>query len=157
MGSGKTTLVELLKRTGPKEVKYRDLDQAIVKTHGPIAELMGQGTFRDVEQQVLRELTGERAIIALGGGTALPGEGEVAVWLDVPFERCWERIRGDTARPLVKRGKMFLQELYQKRRELYAKADVRFDEGILKRITCYGEFERAILKGDGSFNPRLQT
>ena len=151
MGSGKTTLLELLKKTGPQGVLYRDLDEAIVKTTpypsvGEIIEAQGERAFRALEERVLKELVGgeEGAIIALGGGVIhWPQQrGVLTVWLDRPFEECWKHIQKDegTVRPLARRGEKFLQELYQKRRRFYAKADIRFDQLSLKRITGHGQF-----------------
>lgn len=44
------------------------------------------------------------------------------VFLDVPFDACYERISGDTNRPIVMNStKEELEELFNKRREIYIK------------------------------------
>src|SRR5207248_11282073 len=74
-------------------------------------------------------------IIALGGGTwtiernrALIHEHHGhTIWLDAPFELCWQRITSqDNSRPLA-RDKAQTYELYKSRCTLYALAKLRIE------------------------------
>ncbi len=76
-GSGKSTLGSALAIS--LQMPFVDLDQAIqLKTGLSIPELMersGEGGFRNLEAGVLKEqLSGQEAVIALGGGTLLRRE-----------------------------------------------------------------------------------
>ena len=49
----------------------------------------------------------------------------ISIWLDAPFDLCWQRIlSGDEKRPLAKDEQEALN-LYNKRRDAYAKASLR--------------------------------
>jgi shikimate kinase len=115
MGCGKTTVAKELART--LESEFLDLDSFITEDEGrspaEIIQGEGEGAFRQIESAALNEvLTGSAArIIALGGGTwtILANRTMIAlhdcitVWLDAPFDVCWERIRssGNSVRPLA--------------------------------------------------------
>jgi shikimate kinase len=66
MGSGKTTIAQLL------AADFVDMDQVIVNRIGmPIStffEMSGEATFREIESQVLEELSKSDGVIATGGG-----------------------------------------------------------------------------------------
>jgi shikimate kinase len=137
MGAGKTTIGAALARR--LDCRLLDLDEYIAGREGrsiqAIIDEHGEARFRQTETQALREaLEDETAqVIALGGGTwmseanrALVGEYEgFTVWLDTPFELCWQRIigAGDT-RPLG-RDLERARRLYEERRALYALAPLR--------------------------------
>ncbi len=112
MASGKTTIGRALAER--LNVPFIDLDEMIVAAAGcPIAELIqdkGEAYFRQLETECLRQAVArEPAVIALGGGAftqavnrALIAQTGVSVWLDAPFELCWERIQRDAVvRPLA--------------------------------------------------------
>src|SRR5919106_4972062 len=105
MGSGKTRVArELARRLG---LSMADLDEKITEKEGRSpAQLIveeGEAAFRLIESAVLRELlqTDTEHIIALGGGAWIQEANRnlinqhsyVSVWLDVPFEVCWARIK----------------------------------------------------------------
>src|SRR2546423_5395671 len=114
MACGKTTVARELARQ--LDCDYVDLDSFITERHGRSpAEIIpqdGEGQFRELETLALRDVLQNKdaRVIALGGGTwTIPANRTLValhdcetVWLDVPFEVCWNRIvAGATARPLA--------------------------------------------------------
>lgn len=138
MGSGKSTVGPLLSRT--LGFPYLDLDNRIEQTVGrtiqEIFSVEGENAFRARETDTLRTLieTGYSGIIATGGGTPvnpanrlLMRTGGSIIYLAAPFETLWERISGDSGRPLLMRGKQYVEELYAAREQLYEDADILID------------------------------
>jgi shikimate kinase len=139
MGSGKTAIGKALAaRLG---VAFRDCDAAIEEAaQATIAEIFardGEAFFRDREAEVIaRLLSGEAAVISTGGGafmaernrTAISHMG-VSVWLDVPLEVLWERVRHKDTRPLLRTRdpRMTLAGIYEARVPVYALADLRVE------------------------------
>jgi shikimate kinase len=133
MGAGKTTVAcALAARFG---CAMLDLDDCIVERVGrsieAIIDMDGEARFRQVETEVLRNILKDNdaaRVIALGGGTwtiaanrALIATHDcLTVWLDAPFELCWQRIANmpGTSRPLA-RDRDHAQALYQARRAAY--------------------------------------
>lgn len=112
MGSGKSTtgigLSYRLKRI------LIDTDKMIEKREkksiSEIFALQGEEYFREKETELLRELKKERAgrIFSVGGGTPLKAENRrllrelgTVVYLKVSAETVYERLKGDTTRPLL--------------------------------------------------------
>ena len=140
MGSGKSQAGRLL--ADELGWSFVDLDQDIEAAQGvPISEIFdthGEDEFRRIERQALqkrvREIErGRPMVIAMGGGAyvseanrALLEERGVAIWLDCPFPRVCERLKGATNRPLARDSEKF-QQLYHDRREPYGKADFRIE------------------------------
>jgi shikimate kinase len=136
MASGKTTVAKALSER--LDCDFVDLDQFIEsrenKTIASIIDTEGEARFRALETKALRKILENNSlkIIALGGGTWTIEENRklisehdcLTVWLDVPFEACWERIiqTGDT-RPLA-RNKEKTQKLFEGRRMIYSLADL---------------------------------
>ena len=114
MGCGKTTVgAEVARRL---DCAFTDLDSFITAKggHSPaeIISVRGEAFFRQLETLALRDVLERReaGVIALGGGTwgisanrALIAHHDcVTVWLDAPFELCWQRINAAVAvRPLA--------------------------------------------------------
>lgn len=135
MGAGKTTVgQELAQQLG---YQFFDTDAVIEQVAGqPITQLfaeMGEAGFRDLERQVLAELSAyTRLTIATGGGIVTQRQNwsylrhGVIVWLDVPIAQLQARLQADTTRPLLQQGNLTtqLQTLLGQRRSLYAQADV---------------------------------
>jgi shikimate kinase len=135
MGSGKTTVVRELAR----ELKCAavDLDDLIaeqeLRTPKEIIEQDGEDKFREVETQMLSAVLveGLSRVIGTGGGAwtlrrnrdLISEHSGLTVWLDAPFELCWERIQAGGGRPLA-RGKEQGRKLYAERRTLYALAQL---------------------------------
>jgi shikimate kinase len=138
MACGKTTVARELARQN--ESDYLDLDSFLTDREGrspaQIISVDGEVAFRQIETEALNEmLTSTNAsVIALGGGTwTIPQNRTlialhdcVTVWLDVPFEVCWQRIvnGGETVRPLAPNRDTAFNR-YETRRADYALAEHR--------------------------------
>nr|QXF30042.1 SK [Eleocharis dulcis] len=145
MGSGKTTVGKIVGEVLGYSVF--DSDKLAEQTAGmqSVAEIFqvhGEPFFRDIESQVLRELsTMKRLVVATGGGAVVRPinwrymkEG-ISVWLDVPLEALARRIAavGTASRPLLEQEsgdpytKAFskLSALIEQRYDAYANADIR--------------------------------
>ncbi len=137
MGAGKTTVGKLLAYV--LGYTFFDIDEYIEKYEGmTISQIFaqkGEDYFRNLEDQKLRELSiQDNIVVATGGGLGaklenmefMKSQGSV-VWLDVDINKVFERCEGDDSRPLLKRGKEFVRELYEKRKPIYSLADVYVD------------------------------
>ena len=140
-GSGKSEFLKKMEKS-PLYDSYifNDLDllvcQSFGENQGDLARLVediGWESFREKENIIFKNCLMEPAdlILALGGGSLnesnldlLSGNKSAhLIWLDTPFEKCWERIKEGKGRPLVKNGKEELFKLYNQRLPLYQKAD----------------------------------
>ncbi|HYY55852.1 MAG TPA: shikimate kinase [Pyrinomonadaceae bacterium] len=141
MCAGKTTVAEALARR--LNCSMLDLDRLIAERMGrsikAIIDEEGEARFRAVEERELRyalEKTAAR-VIALGGGAWANARNRAliarhkgfTVWLDAPFELCWQRITGagDT-RPLARHREQ-ARRLYEARRAIYELAPLRVRVG----------------------------
>ena len=136
MGAGKSSVGrELARMIG---TTFADLDEEIVRTAGrTIAEIFqhdGEAEFRRLEREQLRVVLEETdpvpGVLALGGGAfvqlwneeLLRENGATIVFLDASVEELQRRCHEPgVARPLAANERKF-RELYQKRRETYARA-----------------------------------
>ncbi|HLY99845.1 MAG TPA: shikimate kinase [Candidatus Angelobacter sp.] len=140
MGAGKTSAGKAVaRRLG---WNFCDLDEKIEeRQHKKVAAIFaesGEEQFRAMESAALRDLLKEATgewIIALGGGTfvqsanraALAEAGAITILLDADLEEIERRCRADGAtRPLAQDGNK-LRELFENRREVYAKAQFRVE------------------------------
>ena len=136
MGAGKTSVGREL----AQKLNYRffDIDDIIERVAGQtINEIFagaGESAFRQIESQVLAELSAYTNLaIATGGGIVLRRENwsylhhGLVVWLDVPVEILISRLADDSTRPLLKDSDpaLKLQTLLDQRQSLYAQADLR--------------------------------
>src|SRR5207253_7954578 len=136
MGCGKTTVAtELARRL---ECKFIDLDSFITESQGrspsEIIEQDGEPAFRQIESLALTEVLKDRdtRVIALGGGawtipanpTLIALHDCLTVWLDTPFETCWQRIinSSKTIRPLAP-DRETAKRKYEARRSDYSLAE----------------------------------
>lgn len=139
MGAGKTVVANALARR--LACAMIDLDQFVQKIEGRTPQVIidedGEPRFREIEARALRAAleTGGARVIALGGGTwtisdnrALVNEhGAFTIWLDAPFELCWQRIAGENnSRPLARDIKS-ARQLYDERRAVYDQAMMRVE------------------------------
>ncbi len=130
-GSGKSTIgKELARRFG---VRFVDCDKAIEEREGcSVAHIFsrdGEAAFRELEVLVLAELVnGGAGVIATGGGAVLSSDNRellgtrtTCVYLNVPLELLWKRLRRDRRRPLlqVQDAETRLRELAAAREPLY--------------------------------------
>ena len=138
MGAGKTTIGHLLSQH--LDYRFFDTDAVIEQAaKQPINQIFadsGEATFRQLETQVLAQLSPyTRLVIATGGGIVLSRENwshlrhGVVVWLDVPIEQLHDRLRHDTSRPILHAQntnlKETLQTLSDQRQSLYRQADLQ--------------------------------
>ena len=127
MGAGKSTVGKALAR----ELNWPllDTDRIIAERHGPITTIFaekGEAYFRQLETDLAKELASmEKVVISTGGGFVLSEtvqeslQGCCVVYLDVPFDDCYERIK-HSDRPLVKsNSKEQLKELFMNRDKIY--------------------------------------
>jgi shikimate kinase len=145
MGCGKTTVAKALAaRLG---CGMLDLD-AITATQQnmSVPDLIkerGESGFRDVETAALQLVLDRQTphIISLGGGAwtlernrdLINKHGCLTVFLDAPFELCWQRISAHSApRPLAP-GEPTARKLYRERHALYALANLRV--GVTDKTT----------------------
>ena len=129
MGCGKSTVGRLLARN--LGVKFVDLDKYIEEqekmTIPEIFDKFGEEHFRELETAALKNFNKSGGVVATGGGTLLSEEnGKTAkkaglvVFLDVPFDVCYERIKGDPNRPIAYNStREQLKKRYDDRRPLY--------------------------------------
>lgn len=136
MGSGKTAIGKAL--AGRLGVPFLDSDAEIeAAAAASIAEIFardGEAFFRDREAEVIaRLLSGPPAVLSTGGGAFIQernrrtiAERGVAVWLDVPLDTLWSRVRGKDTRPLLRTAdpRATLEALFEARVPVYRLADV---------------------------------
>ncbi len=131
MGCGKSTVsVTLAKQMG---CAYCDTDSLIVKNEGmdipEIFEKKGEEYFRQAESRLITELAKYKGIVSCGGGTMLNEKNAenarkngTVVFINVPFEVCYERIAGDPNRPVIaSKTKEQVKEIFDQRYEKYKK------------------------------------
>lgn len=129
MGCGKTTVGKLAaKRLG---CSFCDTDDMIVEDQQmSIPEIFaqkGEPYFREVEARIVKSVCGKSAVVACGGGAMLNPESAKAaaeagavIFLDVDFETCYDRICGDSNRPIAaSSSKEELRERFNARRSIY--------------------------------------
>jgi len=137
MGCGKSKAArELALR---RNVVMVDLDHWITRRTGRNpAQLInedGERAFRAIETNALRELleSGEAGVIALGGGAWIEEANRelidrfdcVSIWLDTPFEICWERIAASEEDRPLGRTREEAEARYNLRKPIYALAELR--------------------------------
>lgn len=136
MGAGKSTVGRIL----AKQLSYRfcDTDAIAEQVAGkPITAIFaesGEAAFRALETQVLAEVAAYRRMaIATGGGIVMEPMNwsylrhGLVVWLDVPTEILYARLKGNTTRPLLQHPnpQQRLEELLEQRRSHYSLADLQ--------------------------------
>ncbi|MCL2077750.1 MAG: shikimate kinase [Oscillospiraceae bacterium] len=137
MGCGKSyTGRKSARETG---IRHIDLDDFLVgREKMEISEIFkkyGEKHFRNLEFEALCEISSEvsefhPAIISLGGGAltnpetaAFAKKNAVVIFIDTPFDTCYERVKNDVSRPnAAGKSKEELFALYKSREEHYKKA-----------------------------------
>ena len=139
MGCGKTAVARELSPLLNKPCV--DLDARIEELEGRTpAQIInddGKQAFRATESETLRALLdGEKeSVIALGGGAwaiavnreLVRSVDSIAIWLDTPFDVCWQRIKQDgTSRPMA-RSRADAERLFLERLPYYRLADLHVE------------------------------
>ena len=136
MACGKTQVARAL--AARLNLALIDLDEKIATLHGRTAAQLiveeGEPAFRAIETQTLSEIlqTHTHSVIALGGGAWITDENRkliaahdgVAIWLDTPFEVCWQRIESATEDRPLGRTRAQAEERFHQRRPIYQLAPV---------------------------------
>jgi shikimate kinase len=136
MGTGKTTVGQVL----AKELGYRFFDTDVLiervaqKSINELFAEEGETFFRDLESQVLGEVSAcTRSVIATGGGAVLRPlnwsylRHGLIIWLNAPISLLIERLAEDNTRPLLKMDNLSLklETLLAERKSLYQEADLQ--------------------------------
>ncbi len=137
MGSGKTLVAALVAEH--LHADLFDLDHMVEHEAGmstaDIFATSGEHAFREFEKQVLPRALKPGAVVALGGGAVMDDDNwdliarsAVTVYLEVPFDLVWQRIRQAPGRPLIAgRTASDVEALYERRRGRYEQARHRVD------------------------------
>ena len=136
MGTGKTSVGRLLAEL--LHFEFLDTDELIqTRTGRTITDIFaqdGEPAFRELERQVVHELsTREKTVIATGGG--LPTNAEnlkalktfaLVVCLWASPEKIWERVKNQSHRPLLRDAnpQQKIRTLLEARAPFYRQADV---------------------------------
>ena len=133
MGAGKSFIGKML--ADKLSCELIDTDEYIIswklKSIPDIFKEYGEEGFREIEHEAIVKLSSkDGVVISLGGGAvtskpnvdAIKAGGKV-VLLDSSFDVCYERICGDSNRPIVmQKSKDELLELYSSRMLIYKEA-----------------------------------
>lgn len=132
MGVGKTSIGKLVAKRLYRD--FLDVDHVIEEEYGmpvsKIFEQVGEKAFREKEKEVVTELSARKLLVlSLGGGSFLQEEIKnaclencIVIHLDLSWESWKDRISLIIdSRPVLK-GKSLedMEELYHKRKEIYA-------------------------------------
>ena len=137
MGSGKSAVARELGRR--LNVNAVDLDDLVAqhegKSAGEIIASDGESSFRAIETARLSEtLTDDSVhVVALGGGAwtleqnrkLIADAKGFTIWLDAPFEVCWQRIKGNIEKRPLAPSREVAEQLYTQRHPIYALAEMR--------------------------------
>ncbi|HUS08037.1 MAG TPA: shikimate kinase [Bryobacteraceae bacterium] len=140
MGSGKSTVGKMLaEKIGWRFVDTDEDIEAEQKTSiSSLFSKLGEEQFRLIETEAIQKRVrkiqaGNPMVVALGGGAftrpanvELLSNNGISIWLDVAFPVVRKRVDQGTHRPLARDPKKF-EELFQQRREYYAKANYRIE------------------------------
>ena len=140
MGAGKTAVGRELARRLDRA--FEDTDALAIAAAGVSIETIfrerGEGRFREIEWEVLRDAAGRTGtVVATGGGTflgvaqrALMRERGRSIWLDAPFGVIASRLGDDVLRPLwASADAIDRRAMFERRRAAYALADATVDAG----------------------------
>ncbi|MDF0727785.1 shikimate kinase [Cytobacillus sp. S13-E01] len=137
MGAGKTTIGREL--AGFLGCQVIDTDEYIEKDVGKkiraIFEADGEATFRTYEREYLRKVPTTDVIVTTGGGLVIQEENRewmkkqgIVVYLHCELETILERLKHDTARPLIDHKQLeSAKKLFNSRSKFYEEADIMID------------------------------
>ncbi|MEM9218299.1 MAG: shikimate kinase [Cyanobacteria bacterium P01_F01_bin.150] len=162
MGSGKSTLGHHV----AKALGYRFLDTDILieKAAGQaISKIFaesGETAFRQLETQILGQVSSyKKMVVATGGGIVVERQNwnflhyGVTVWLDVPVNVLYRRLKSDRNRPLLQTDdpQKTLQTILNQRKHLYDQADVHVS--ITKNDAAEQVAQRILTAIQGAIKP----
>ncbi len=139
-GCGKSTVAHVAEQIHGYNVF--DTDAIIVSMYGEISKIFddfGERYFRDIENEVLKNLNGleSNSFISVGGGcvlrqenvTIMKSNGNKVVYLRTKISTLEERLQNDNTRPLLQGNTAErLQKLFSERSKIYESvADVIVD------------------------------
>ena len=141
MCSGKSEVARSL--AARLSVELTDLDQLITKiegrTPGQLISEEGEKAFREVETTTLKRLLERQSggVISLGGGAwieeknrdLLSQHHSLTVWLDTPFDVCWQRIISDKEHRPMAQNREQANDLFNLRRPIYQLAEIQIEAG----------------------------
>lgn len=155
MGTGKSSVGRLA--ADQLGFTFLDTDEAIEeqtgKTVSQIFAENGEPVFRDLEKDLLKRLCSrDRVIISTGGGLAANSENvaslknhSLVVCLWASPEAIWERVKGQTHRPLLQAPDPLakIRELLSMREPFYRQADVLVNTELrsVKEVTQHVLFQ----------------
>ena len=140
MGSGKSIIGKDLSKY--LNLNFYDTDREIElntkKSISKIFEENGESYFRDIEEKICIELLAhDNCVISLGGGSIINykirkviKENSYSIYLQVKLKNLVDRLKSSKKRPLLNNNldaKITLENLYNKRRKFYEKADLIVD------------------------------
>lgn len=141
MGCGKSTVGRIVaKKT---ERAFIDLDEYIEEAAGmsipEIFEKYGEEHFRTLEADAIKIFDQSFTVVALGGGAiindrsrALANKAGLVVFIDTPFDLCYDRIKDDPHRPIAKSStKEELKKRYDDRYPIYKQGSSVTVDGTL--------------------------
>lgn len=153
MGCGKSHIGRLLAAELGRELV--DLDKVIVDREGmsipDIFAQFGEPHFRQLEAKYIRELSGGY-IVATGGGALInehtaefARQSGMSVYINTPFEVCYERIKNDANRPLVVNNTPEqLRRIYDARSEIYRRNSMFMVNGNARDSVICGEIVKLV-------------
>ena len=99
--------------------------------------MKGEPYFRNLEEaEILKIIKKKGRVIALGGGTFINQKVRknikktcFSVWLDLPPEKIFSRVKKNKRRPLLSQAKSIkdVEKIYLNRKKIYALADYKID------------------------------
>jgi shikimate kinase len=137
MGAGKTLIGAIVAERA--RAQFFDLDTMVEDKVGmSIAEIFAthnEEAFRAFEKATLPGVLKPGVVVALGGGVVVDDDNwrlieqkAISVYLEVPFDVIWARIRHIRGRPLIlNRTVSEVEELLERRRPRYEQATHRID------------------------------
>jgi shikimate kinase len=141
MGAGKSAVGRRL--ASVLGLPFQDADAAIEAAAGAsISDIfaeIGEAAFREKERRVIaRLLSGEKQVLALGGGAFMDPETRglvraraLSIWLSAGLDALVRRTARRGSRPLLAKGDpaATLAQLLEQRGPVYAQADIVVDSG----------------------------
>ena len=163
MGCGKTTVGKNLARIC--EMAFLDTDELIEEQQGrTISEIFatdGEAVFRDMETQALKEMLKKKKegfVISTGGGMPVREENRTLLmqlgkvfYLKAEPETIYERVKGDTKRPLLQCENPLnrIQEMLAQREPAYEETSHHVIAVGEKRQQELAEYIREMGKAEG--------